>query len=263
MKRLVACALAFVFFLALPAAAADPFYDDLERQGLRATARGDFERAAKLLRLAAFGLLEEPPRLAACLAHLMTAQAEAGDEDGFHRSFQRLLEVERRFAGYSRADLTARSRARLEDHLERLVSHELLLSSSMFRAVEVRLDAVAARIVEEAREVSAGGSLDELIEIFSRLRRVAEEYPDHGGVQHLAGELAYRVKLWPESRNYFERGGEIAKARPDLRFYYAVVLFETGDVLEAAAVLEECLPGLTVDDFIRDYAERIRRAAAD
>ncbi len=292
LRRASGLAAAFAVFFAIPAPAADSFYEDLERQGIRAAARGDHEQAVKLLRLASFGMLEEPPRLAACLAHLMTAQAEIGDEEGFNRSFRRLLEAEQRFRAYSQAELSERVRARLEDHLERLVPHEVLLASSTFRAVarrqmtaqtsqetpaaaaedgpaaaaaaegEPELGAEEARLVEEAREVMRDGSLDELIAAFSRIRQVAEEHPEHAVVQHLAGELAYRVKLWPESRGYFERGGVIEAERPDLHFYYAVVLFETGDVAQAAAVLEECLPRLRVNDFIREYAERIRRAAA-
>jgi hypothetical protein len=146
---------------AVPATAADSFYDDLERQGIRAAAAGDPAHAVKLLRLACFGLLEEPPRLAACLAHLLTAQAGAGDEEGFERSLKRLLEVDQRFQGYSRAELS-----------------------------------------------------------------------------------------------------ESVRSRPELRFYSAVALFEAGDAARAATVLDDCLPRLPVNDFIRAYAERIRRTAA-
>lgn len=157
---LVAAAVTLAVLWAVPAAA-DSFYENLEEQGIRAATRDDHERAAKLLRLASFGLLEEPPHLAACLARLLTEQAKIGDEEGFEHTFLRLLEVEQRFQGYSRAKLP----------------------------------------------------------------------------------------------------GDV-RSQPEVRFFRAVVLFEAGEVEQAAALLEGCLPLVPANDFTRDHAERIRRAAA-
>lgn len=157
--RLVAAAVALAVLWAVPASAADSFYDNLEEQGIRAAARGDHERAAKLLRLAAFGLLEEPPRLAACLARLLPEQAKIGDDDGFRLTFRRLLEVEQRFQGFSQAKLP----------------------------------------------------------------------------------------------------GDVL-SQPEVRFFRAVVLFEAGEVKEAADLLEGCLPLVPANDFTRGYAEKIRAA---
>jgi len=57
--------------------------------------------------MACFGLLEEPPVLARCLTHLALAQASLGDGDAFLATFQRLLDLEQRFAAYTRAELKA------------------------------------------------------------------------------------------------------------------------------------------------------------
>lgn len=161
LRWLAAAALALAVLWAVPASAADSFYDNLEAQGILAASRGDHERAAKLLRLAAFGLLEEPPRLAACLARLLTEQSKIGDEEGFELTFRRLLEVEQRFQGYSQAKLP----------------------------------------------------------------------------------------------------GDV-KSQPEVRFFRAVVLFEAGEVKEASALLEGCLPLVPANDFTRGHAEKIRQAAA-
>ena len=90
------------------AVAPDPFYSDLLRDGIQSYDRGEFAVcAAKRLRLACFGLLDEPAPLAACLTRLAVAQGAAGDVEGFRETFHRITEVEERFGAYSRADLPA------------------------------------------------------------------------------------------------------------------------------------------------------------
>ncbi|HVT18480.1 MAG TPA: hypothetical protein VHQ90_20170 [Thermoanaerobaculia bacterium] len=98
-------------------ATADPFYLDLLRDGTQAYARGDFATAAKELRLACFGLLDDPPQLASCLTRLALAQGAAGNANGFRESFRRLAEVEDRFGAYSKAELPADVRAAFEQRV--------------------------------------------------------------------------------------------------------------------------------------------------
>ena len=95
-------------------AAADPFYLDLMRDGMQAYDRGDYVTAAKQLRLACFGVLDEPERLAACLTRLGLAQAAAGNADGFRETFRRIVEVEGRFGAYTKADLPPEVRTAFE-----------------------------------------------------------------------------------------------------------------------------------------------------
>src|SRR5437763_9915096 len=82
------------------AAAVDPFYLSLLRDGQLAFDRKDYPAAARHLRLACFGMLEEPRPLADCLARLALAQDRAEDLDGFRETFKRLAEVEERFNAY-------------------------------------------------------------------------------------------------------------------------------------------------------------------
>ncbi len=104
-----------------PARPADPFYAGLLESGARALARGDHAEAARHLRIACFGLLEEPPLLAEGLARLAVARIALGDADGFTDAARRLLEVEALFDGYSASELDAAERRAFEqallDHL--------------------------------------------------------------------------------------------------------------------------------------------------
>jgi len=98
-------------------AAADPFYLDLLRDGIQSYDRADYAAAAKQLRLACFGMLDEPEALAACLTRLGLAQAAAGDADAFRETFRRIVEVEDRFGAYAKADLPPAVRAAFEQRV--------------------------------------------------------------------------------------------------------------------------------------------------
>jgi hypothetical protein len=98
-------------------AAVDPFYQTLLRDGQQAYERKDYSTAARELRLACFGMLEEPKPLAECLARLALAQDAAADLEGFRETFRRLTEVEERFKGYSQGEIAPELRATLETRL--------------------------------------------------------------------------------------------------------------------------------------------------
>jgi tetratricopeptide (TPR) repeat protein len=95
-------------------AAADPFYLDLLRDGIQSYDRADYPTAVRRLRLACFGLLDDPQQLAGCLIRLGVAQAAAGDADGFRETFRRIVEVEDRFGAYGKADLPPELRSAFE-----------------------------------------------------------------------------------------------------------------------------------------------------
>ncbi|MBZ0113739.1 MAG: tetratricopeptide repeat protein [Thermoanaerobaculia bacterium] len=84
--------------------AADPFYSSRLREGMAAADQGDHAEAARLLRIACFGLLEEDG-LADCLIRLGLSQAKSGNSTGFEQSFRRLVEAEDLLGVYSRASL--------------------------------------------------------------------------------------------------------------------------------------------------------------
>jgi tetratricopeptide (TPR) repeat protein len=86
------------------AQAADPFYTSRLREGMAAADQGDHAEAARLLRVACFGYLEEEG-LAECLIRLGLSQAKSGNTDGFEQTFRRLVEAEDLVGVYSRASL--------------------------------------------------------------------------------------------------------------------------------------------------------------
>jgi predicted Zn-dependent protease len=85
---------------------------------------------------------------------------------------------------------------------------------------------------------------------------VADAHPTAVEAQHLAAEIAYRASRWPLAVTYFRRGGE-PTASPELMFYYAVALWESGDSDESARILDAALPRLPRSPFVDEYVARI------
>lgn len=142
-----AAALGAILLLVLPAAlaAAEPFYQARLEEGIRAYASGGYDTAVRDLRIACFGLLDEPQPLARGLTYLALAQAETGDREAFATTFRRLLEAEQRFQAYSEAELAPAVRQAFEARLERWEALETLSSVPAFAAVARRM--LEARIV--------------------------------------------------------------------------------------------------------------------
>ncbi|HEV7784443.1 MAG TPA: hypothetical protein VGQ28_03845 [Thermoanaerobaculia bacterium] len=114
-------------------AAVDPFYLGLLRDGQLAFDRKDFPVAVRQLRLACFGMLEEPRPLVDCLARLALAQDRADDLEGFRETFKRLAEVEERFQAYTQGGVTPELRTALEARLVARLPAATLESEAAFR----------------------------------------------------------------------------------------------------------------------------------
>jgi tetratricopeptide (TPR) repeat protein len=136
--------LSLLLLAPLPAdAALDPFYQGLLRDGQLAFDRKEYAGAARTLRLACFGMLEDPLPLADCLARLALAQDGAGDAAGFRDTFQRLVEVEERFKGYSQGGLPPELRATLEARLATRIPAATLAGTPAFRSTLAKKPAAA------------------------------------------------------------------------------------------------------------------------
>lgn len=135
------------------AEAADPFYLRLLRDGTDAYNRRDYTTAARQLRLACFGLLDEPELLADGLVRLSLAQTGAADAEGFRATFQRLIEIEERFQAYSKATLAPDLRGAFERLLRANVPEATLLATPAFaRLVPTAEQRVLALPAKERRE---------------------------------------------------------------------------------------------------------------
>ncbi len=130
-----------LLLVALPTAlaAAEPFYQARLEEGILAYASGGHDAAIRDLRIACFGLLDEPQPLARGLTYLALAQAGAGDRGAFSTTFRRILDVEQRFQAYSEAELAPAVRRAFEAQLERWEPLETLGSVPAFAAVARRM----------------------------------------------------------------------------------------------------------------------------
>jgi len=142
--------------LAAAQPAADPFYLGLLREGRTSLARGDAARAAKELRVACFGLLDQPPLLGECLVRLALAQGELGDRDAFGETFDRIEAIEERFQAYTLAALSPEERKAFEDRALDWIAPEILRTLPSFaprlaRRAEESLAKLAPR--ERQREL--------------------------------------------------------------------------------------------------------------
>jgi hypothetical protein len=117
-------------------AAVDPFYQGLLRDGQLSYDRKDYPAAARQLRLACFGMLDDPQPLADCLSRLVLAQDGAGDVEGVRETFGRLIEVEDRFKGYSQGEIAPELRAALEARLAARIPAATLAAAPAFRSAQ-------------------------------------------------------------------------------------------------------------------------------
>lgn len=136
---------------ALAAAAVDPFYETLLRRGTDAFNRRDYQESARLLRIACFGLLEEPEQLADGLTRLALAQALSGDAEGFRDTFARLGEVEERFDAWSSAPIPETARTAFRRQASRLVPAAAFQASPLTASAAGMLDADLARLSPKER----------------------------------------------------------------------------------------------------------------
>jgi tetratricopeptide (TPR) repeat protein len=145
-KPLLASLLLLAGSPAMPAiAAVEPFYQSLLRDGQLAFDRKDYTTAARTLRLACFGMLDEPRPFTDCLVRLALAQDGAGQVEGFRETFQRLVEVEDRFKSYSQADLPPELRGALEARLAARLPAATLAGTPAFRSTQAKKGTAAAQ----------------------------------------------------------------------------------------------------------------------
>lgn len=137
-----------------PLRAIDPTYLDLLRDGIHEYDRGNFPLAARSLRLACFGMLDEPKSLAECLGRLALAQDKAADPESFRETFRRLVELEERFQAYSQSALPPELRGALEARVAALIPAATLAASPPpFRTLSGRKPAAQAS-KEPAKETT-------------------------------------------------------------------------------------------------------------
>ncbi len=307
--RAVAAGVLGLLLVAGAAGAANSHYLRLLRQGTFALERDDPASAAHDLRLACFGLLDEPPVLAQCLTRLGLAQARTEDDEGFRDTFRRIVEIEERFGAYRAADLAPANRQAFEAEVVKRVPAKILASTPSFAylmppaepaaggdeasespAPEDETGAAPDTVVaapepaapppapapapaparpaeptaEQAAQLARARELldaskhrSDLEEPLGLAREVADARPGDAAAQKLTGVIAYRASDWPDAVTYLRRAGDSLQKDPELLFYLAVSLYETGDREAAADALERSLPRIEKTPFVLSYRDKI------
>jgi hypothetical protein len=101
------------------------------------------------------------------------------------------------------------------------------------------------------------GKGKELRQVFQTAREVADAHPEAADAQRLAGEAAYRLSRWSDAVAYLQHGGGLPDSEPELLFYLAVSLYESGDRAAATAALKRSLPNLQRSPYVDAYARKI------
>ncbi|REJ81851.1 MAG: hypothetical protein DWQ36_05070 [Acidobacteria bacterium] len=90
------------------------FYEMREAAAQRAQERGDHREAVRQFEIAAFGLLEDPPRLAGVLVRSCASLVALDRREDFAETVLRIAELEDRFGAYGEAELDPDQRAAFE-----------------------------------------------------------------------------------------------------------------------------------------------------
>lgn len=112
--------------------------------------------------------------------------------------------------------------------------------------------------LEKARQLlTETGNVRQLREAFQMAREVADAHAESREAQQLAGEAAYRISRWSDAAEYLGRAGGPGEDQPELLFYLAVALYESGDRQTAADPLRRALPNLQRTPYVDGYAKKI------
>jgi hypothetical protein len=192
--------LAATAILAIPALArgsVDPFYDRLYREGLNARAAGENVLAAKKLRLACFGMLDDPPSLAACVGQLALVEAARDENQPLRESIDRLLELERLFQALTKATaaggLSASDREAIDDLIRKTAAPQAVADIPAFRLLALRMMAPADRRRELDRKIALDPRNPDW------RQALAELFYDEKQFAEAAREAQQTLSLKPES----------------------------------------------------------------
>ncbi|HYO79296.1 MAG TPA: hypothetical protein VE010_22720 [Thermoanaerobaculia bacterium] len=113
--------------------------------------------------------------------------------------------------------------------------------------------------LRQADELVRRGEMDGAHELYTRLAN------DRNVERNVLAESAvglYRIGSYRESVDAFRRMNVFARGEEDLRYYFAVALYESGDYRGAQKELACALPFIEVTDDVARYRLKIEQAAA-
>lgn len=113
--------------------------------------------------------------------------------------------------------------------------------------------------LRQAEAFATNGATDRAAAIYQRIAgdaRVPREIVAEAGVG------LYRIGAYREAADVFGRMGAFGRGEEDLRYYYAVALFESGNYERARRELDCALPFIQINDEVARYRLRIQQTAA-
>ena len=269
-------------------AAADSFYVDLLHEGTQSYDRADYAGAARSLRLACFGLLDDLRLLGECLPRLALAQDKVGDHEGLHDTWKRLAEAEERYGVYSQASLPNDVRTALEQRLAAQIPAASLDAVPAFRGAasrqfeaqlaamqpRQRRQALEARIAAEPKNpqwLVLAGELDlaehRAPQALSRAQAALVLAPDNPRAVCLRGAARAAPAAAADSAACREAVVDLdacAQSRRDAEHAAALLgcWVTLGDWRHAEDLLRTLPPAVTADRGVATLAKRIDSHAA-
>jgi hypothetical protein len=150
------------------------------------------------------------------------------------------------------------------------------IAAAEARAVQAEHEAQAARATEapvagssdertllldlrQAEALAGNGATDRAVAIYRRVASGAT-VPREFVAEAAIG--LYRVGFFRDAADILGRMGAFGRGEEDLRYYYAVALFETGQYEQARRELDCALPFIQINDEVNRYRMRIQQASA-
>jgi hypothetical protein len=255
-RRILLAALAAA--IAIPAAAADDFSRQRLEEAERFVEVGDYRGAMDSFRIAAFGLMNDPPQYERALVGLALAEKAAEAPDQVKETLQKIVRVETRFPGaFDSAALSPADRKAAEGLLLATLPPEALLAAGrlgrLVPSEEEKLTRLPSRERHRAYEERASAHNESKWDIAnSRLyleegnARLAAKYaqfallasPGSDGVRLVYARALAALSRWNDALAEFERvpPAEL-DAYPEAKGDYAICLYRVGRTGEARTVL--------------------------
>ena len=256
--------LATVAWAAGPALAADDFYQQRLEEGRIAFQAGSSAEAVDLLRIACFGLMDQPPLLSEGLVWLELAQRKLDRGADADATLRRFLDVEKRFGAYASASLPPERRKEFERTLLARVPPEAiravptlapLLEAGALAAPKAQgpsSDALKA----QARDFLKAGNPGRAKE--AAAAAVAADREDREAKKLLL-EAASLASDWKTAAAEAKALSPFRDGEEPSMFYAAVGLYETGDRATARALMERAKPRIAATPFVAYYLEKVLR----
>lgn len=276
-------ALCCAALLSLPLAAqVDPFYLGALQDGERSIESENYVEAISDLRIACFGLLEQPPLLAKGLVLLAIAQANAGDNVGFRTTFSKLIEVESRFRGYSQSSLDAAQRQEFETEVLAQLPPDLLASAEGFAHLQARREKAELQSLPPKKRLKAlEARAEEEPETATWQLELAQASLTRGEYAKAVGYASRALDLEPTETGFCLRGlghfyleryqeatedlQRCSRARREETFAtaYVTALLELGRVPEALGTLETLPAEVASAGTLQQLARRAEASRGD